>query len=151
MIKDVVGDLIKDTDPLDLIIIPVNTIGVAGKGLAAWMKFNLPLSHEYYKKQCRKGAIDQRELKVTNLDGRLIALFPTKHNWRNSAIPSLIKSSLIRLRTYMFTNNILSAHMPLIGCGVGTGGLDYNTVVRPLILEIFENTPLTIYVYHQGS
>lgn len=146
MINDIVGSLF-DAPRGSLIGIPVNTVGVAGKGLALYMKKRWPNTKDIYDKACRRGTIATGTLIVNDEEEFKVALLPTKYDWRNPSDPKLIEVTLLRLREYMERNAIDECHIPRIGCGETTGMLSYKTVVRPLIVKTFVDTELTVNVY----
>lgn len=149
MYSELKANLVKTAPEGNLLIIPVNAVGVAGKGLALYMKMRFKLAHKAYVKACRKGSIATGDLLVVEDDGFQVALFPTKYNWRDRTSDlKLIAVSLQRLKRWMETNHVETAHLPKIGCGKGTGNLDYQNDVKPLIEEVFGDDPnFHVYVY----
>ena len=51
MLEEIHADLVKQTPPQSLLVIPVNIVGVAGKGLALWMRLRFPIAYDYYVKR----------------------------------------------------------------------------------------------------
>lgn len=133
-----------------LVGIPVNTVGVAGKGLALHMKQRYPEAHEQYKQACRRGRIAGGELLVVDVIAYKLAMLPTKYNWVNPSEPGLIDQTLYRLVEYMRANSIEEAHIPRLGCGVATGMLDYEEDVSPIIQFHFgsDEQKEAIHVYN---
>jgi len=149
MLTDIQGDMLKMAPKGDMIIIPVNTVGAAGKQLAAYMKLALKYSYERYLKACKKGTIATGEMIVTCEKDWWIALFPTKYHWKNPSELGLIEISLKRLIAYMEAHGLSTVHMPRIGCGKYTGNLDYDREVRPLIAKYFDDSELHCIVYNR--
>lgn len=147
MLTDVRGDMLKQAPKGDVIVIPVNTVGAAGKQLAAYMKLALPSTYERYLKACKRGTIATGEMVVTCEKDWWVACFPTKYHWKRPSDTGLMEISLRRLVTYMEEHNLSTVHMPRIGCGKYTGTLNYDTEVRPLIAKYFEDSELTAVVY----
>lgn len=148
MIVDIRGDLLKSAPDDSLVGIPVNTVGVAGKGLARYMKVAWPEVYEHYKKDCRRGRIATGPLKVYRASRFYAALLPTKYYWGNPSDTSLIKVTCTRLLGHMKEHQIRECYIPRIGCGEKTGGLDYFVDVRPILEEVFgEEADILIKVY----
>lgn len=147
MYIEVVGDMLASSVEGELVGIPVNCIGVAGKGLAAYMKFHLPDTTRLYYKACKRARISTGELTVGNEHEKWWALLPTKYDWRSDSDVGLIDVSLSRLVEYMDANLHPVVKLPQLGCGVNTGGLNYEVMVKPLILKHFEHSHLTAIVY----
>lgn len=141
----------------DLLVNPVNCVGVMGAGLALQFKIQYPEMFKFYKKVCRT-----RQLKPGNpiiCDKNVIEwnypqdiiLFPTKYDWRNTSNPEYIETGLRTLieiiyDRYKISNSKQSAKtkvsivFPKIGCGLGK--LNWN-IVKELIVSILNETPKT--------
>lgn len=148
MLNDIKGDMLKQAPKGEVICMPVNTVGVAGKGLALWMKLHLPHTMDIYIRACRRSTISTGDLVVSCEEDWWIALIPTKYHWKNGSYPALIDLSVARLVRFMEDNFHPVVHMPRLGCGVDTGGLDYNTIVRPILAKYFEKSDLIANVYY---
>lgn len=148
MIKLVSGDIFKART--EVIVNPVNCVGVMGAGLAYAFKVRYPYCYIIYREECAK-----KKLKVgtilpimvsTNLPTTVVC-FPTKVHWRDRSSLTYIKDGLIALRKYIVENNVKSISIPRIGCGLG--GLDWNDVSR-LIFETLGNIDTCdIVIYEQ--
>lgn len=149
MLVEVKGDLLKTYKGVGpLIVVPVNKVGVAGRGLALWMRMRFQEAYERYEKHCRRGNIALGELKVYDAVTYKLAFFPTKHYWNNDSDPALIRQSVRRLFEYMEDNDIREAHAPQFGCGQHTGRLDWYRDVRPIVEEYFTSgCGYTLHVY----
>lgn len=147
LIVDIAGDIFLDSAEGDVVCIPVNTVGTAGKGLALHMRLNYPETYKKYLKACKRGRIATGEPTVVYENGRRLALVPTKYEWRNPSDPQLIEISLVRLKKYLKDNGIENCHIPRLGCGETTGRLDYESVVKPLIRKVFANSGIRVTVY----
>lgn len=116
------------TSKADLIVIPVNCVGVAGKGLAKqWGNLdpdNLPI----YRHWCEEGRL---VLGHPMLLGRWV-LFPTKFHWKNDSKLQWIIYGLQHMArmlggdwiygTHLFNKLRVTIAVPYLGCG--EGGLD---------------------------
>jgi len=78
-------------------------------------------------------------------DTRYIANLITK--WRCFQKPTLsdLQNSLLALRDFMYFNSLTEIAMPEIAAGLDAVPLN---VVLALLTKIFQNTPVTIYMYH---
>lgn len=149
------GDNILDVDltkPENCIFIPVNCVGVMGRGLALDFKKMYPSLGSIYKTFCDAEQLHTGDPSTLTSAGSIcgyVVLFPTKDNWRNPSQLSWIRDGLLSLACEPYhaqwrkqTHNI---HIPKLGCGLG--GLDWADV-RPLIVQFAEMMPEhEIYLY----
>jgi O-acetyl-ADP-ribose deacetylase (regulator of RNase III) len=126
------------------IVIPVNRIGVMGKGLALEAKKKYPKTFKEYRALCLQQEFDCLSLHQEWDDRRLLCL-ATKDHWREDSDIELIRKSLLRLINHRQISIIKSIAFPKIGCGLGN--LDWNKIVYPLMKEILEDYPYDIEVY----
>lgn len=147
VINDIDGSMLKLAPKGSVVVIPVNTVGVTGRGLALYMRTVYKQAFARYMRQYRRGRIDVGPMDVVEDGGFEVALFPTKYDWRDISSVSLIRRSAERLRNYLDTEKITEVHMPRVGCGQGTGCLDYMEEVRPILDEVFANSGIQVYVY----
>lgn len=126
-----------------MIVIPVNEVGVMGKGLALQAAKRYPDLEMYYKSICRTG-----EFKDQPIDGwEQFILFKTKKHWREKSSYDLIIAGLYTLKELIIEEVIMcDIYMPKIGCGLG--GLDWKRV-KYLIHTILSpiDTKLKLYIY----
>lgn len=147
MVKEMSGSLLNIAPKGALICIPVNTVGIAGKGMAKYMKLRWPDAHEHYVRECKRGRISNGELKTYVEDDFHVAFFPTKIHWSNPSLTSLIQSSLTRLHEFMVGNQIDECWMPAVGCGKDTGQLDFYRDIKPLVTGEFEESTKRIFLF----
>ncbi len=130
----------------DLKVIPVNCVGVMGKGLAKEFKERHPELFKQYKNT-------KMEIgKCLIFDNHIInnyVLFPTKLHWKDPSKLEWITAGLIDLYNQVmfrfFTEyEVNSIAFPRIGCGLG--GLDWNTV-KPLIETFFNERSKINIIY----
>jgi len=134
------GDILMN--PAEAIVIPVNTVGVPGAGLAkAWAKKD-PAAAGIYKSLCEKGLIKVGEITVIKHGDNRWIMFPTKEHWKHPSRLEWIKSGLIDLRQNVNAQELQSIAVPALGCGLG--GLKWDDVRR--LLEIYL-LPLRIPIY----
>ncbi len=135
------GDIL--TDPAEAIVIPVNTVGVPGAGLAkAWAKKD-PDAADVYKSLCEKGLVKVGEINIIiHGDSRWI-MFPTKEHWKHPSRLEWIEDGLVDLQPQV--TGLESLAVPALGCGLG--GLEWDDVRR--LMEIYLlplRIPINIYL-----
>jgi O-acetyl-ADP-ribose deacetylase (regulator of RNase III) len=131
------------------IVIPVNCVGVAGKGLAYDFKMYCPNLHKHYVKLCKNNILKiEAPVLIENVDKSFnnderdkIILFPTKEDWRNPSKICWIENGLKSLLKAITTESIA---LPKLGCGLG--GLDWKQV-KPLLEKYFKNYKGLIEIY----
>ena len=135
------GDILMD--PSEAIVIPANTVGVPGTGLAkAWAKKD-PEAAGVYKSLCEKGLVKVGEINIViHGDNRWI-IFPTKEHWKQPSRLEWIEQGLIDLQAQVA--GLESLAVPALGCGLG--GLNWEDVRR--LMEIYLlplRFPITVYL-----
>ena len=137
-------EYIKGKDILDgdqqILVNPVNCVGVMGAGLAKQFKFRFPSHFVEYKILCNSGELKPGKVKLVQAaqnDYRDIALFPTKDVWWESSRYNWIWSGLNHLHQQMDAEDIATVAFPRLGCGLG--GLNWPTV-NAMIKEEFANS-----------
>lgn len=143
------------------ILIPVNTVGVMGKGLALQFKTMYPEYFKVYNRICNDGRLNAGQPLVLGLgDSGVVnygwssgtaVMFPTKVDWIKSSKLEYVKWGLLELaasndHTYLtWRKRTKNIHIPRLGCGCG--GLDWGDV-RPLIENFADMMPdHEIYLY----
>lgn len=112
------------TDSSDGIVIPVNTVGVPGAGLAlAWAK-KYPGAASLYKTACRNhsfgiGNILAVTVIPTDQPLQHFLCFPTKAHWRNPSRMEYIEAGLSALLKVCEHLKLESIAVPALGCGRG--------------------------------
>lgn len=136
IIKD--GDLF--TVPADILINPVNRMGISGAGLAKEFKRRFSGHDAQWKKNC-EFPMPLNELFFV-LDAGLsarICYFPTKHYPKDVISDiALIEGGLQFLKKAcdeapMRKRRIVNT--PALGCGLG--GLDFESSIKPMVSELF--------------
>lgn len=127
----------------EALVNPVNIVGVMGAGLALAFKKKFPNNFNAYKQKCMDG-FEVNTIFTTVEDGKFIVNFPTKLHWKDQSQIGWIKTNLVNLREWCITNKIKSVAIPKLGCGLG--GLSW-VIVKPIILEIFNNVDITVVLF----
>lgn len=121
MIQEGSGSIF-DAD-VDALVNPVNSVGVAGKGLALEFKRAFPGNFAAYQAACKYGKIQPGGLFIADpglLTPRLwIINFPTKRHWRDASRLEDIDSGLRSLVAEVQARGIKSIAIPVLGCGEG--------------------------------
>ena len=130
-----------------ILVNPVNTDGVMGKGLAYQFKKKYGNNYKKYIKECELKRFGIGDLIVTEeIDGKVIVNFPTKTSWRENSKIEYIQVGLNKLREYMIENGIDSVVIPPLGAG--NGKLSWDLVKKEI--EIFhsqlDEDRFTVYV-----
>lgn len=127
----------------DVITIPVNCVGVMGKGLAKTFAQRFPIASAEYKLRCEKrlwspGTVrvvgGLRELAEAGIDN--VVFFPTKDDWRKPSQIEWIRDGLEDIVKWFDPaesgQKLDVLAVPALGCG--WGGLDWKDV-EPLIVS----------------
>lgn len=121
-----------------VIVNPVNTVGVTGKGLAAWFAHAYHVATEQYKAMCNRRELMTGHLFIypTQNEGypSFIVFFPTKKDWRDGSELVWIDEGCQKLVEFCEKYKIRRCALPMLGCGKKTGGLPKEDV-----LAIFQN------------
>ena len=131
--------------PARVLVNPVNTVGVMGKGLAKEFKKIYPEMFKEYQLYCEQGSLDIGKLWLYKTDHKWILNFPTKKSWRSPSKIEYIEAGLSKLTLTYAEKGITSISFPLLGCG--NGELDWETEVHPLIKKYLNKLPIDIYVH----
>lgn len=141
------GDLFQAD--VEALVNPVNTVGIAGKGLALAFRERFPGNHESYVEACRQGRVRIGSVYVTETDWesrhRWIINFPTKKHWRLPSRLEWIDAGLDDLISAIREMGVCSIAIPALGCGLG--GLPWYTVKRLIEqkLDVLDDVDVVIY------
>ena len=142
MIQYVQGNILETT--AKVIVNPVNTVGVMGKGLALHLKNKYPNMFKKYQYACDNHLLSIGVLMLCKEDEHWILLFPTKIHWKNPSKIEYIEAGLQKFVSTYRAKQISSIAFPKIGCG--NGGLDWEQV-STLIESYLREIPIDIYIY----
>lgn len=127
------GDLLRAD--AQVLVNPVNCVGVMGNGLAVQFKLAFYGYFRSYEAACATGTLRPGVLHLYEVPDRLVVSFPTKRHWRNESRLEDIEAGLAQLVSTMRERGLKSVAIPALGCGLG--GLAWTTV-RPLVVKAFE-------------
>ena len=142
MIEYIEGNIFKST--AEVIVNPVNTVGIMGKGLALKFKINYPDMFVKYQEICNKKLLKPGILYLHTSKNKKILLFPTKEHWKNNSKVEYIEKGLIAFINGYEKYNIKSIAFPKLGCGLG--GLDWQEI-KVLMEKYLEKLPIEVYIY----
>lgn len=135
------------------IVIPVNTLGVAGAGLAkaARLKFRTHNDNwfAHYHASCEAGRLDIGKVAAWRAGTfPIVVSLATKKDWRGPSRFEYVAPGLSDLRRWLGTTSYRVA-IPALGCGLG--GLRWDEV-RPLIERVLvtTNTVFVLYPPQEG-
>jgi O-acetyl-ADP-ribose deacetylase (regulator of RNase III) len=122
LITDVTGDIFEA--PVEPLVNPVNTVGVAGAGLAKMFRERFPENHREYVAACATnrlvvGRIHATAVEESSSNLRWIVNFPTKKHWKNQSQMEWVVAGLLDLRRFMRETPVKSIAVPALGAGLG--------------------------------
>lgn len=134
---------------LEVLVNPVNCVGVMGKGLALTFKNKFPGMYNDYVKRCKTNKFKIGEPYLYRNEGVPDVInFPTKRHWREPSYITDIENGLDYLVNNIDEWGIDNIGMPTIGCGLG--GLDWQ-VVYSLLEEKLGNLKQIFYIYSSNK
>lgn len=148
MIKYTSGNLLDDD--ADLLVNPVNTVGVMGGGLAKDFATRYPEMLEPYRRACvgpmlRQGDDHCTLGSVWRFD-RVLCV-PTKRHFRDASELRYVDVSCRAMDAYCQKQGIKTVAVPMLGCGLG--GLKWLDV-RPILIRHLQDSPVEYRVYGEA-
>lgn len=146
MIREERGNLL--AADADALVNTVNTVGVAGKGIALQFRQAYPDNFRAYERAARRGDVTPGRMFVWET-GQLgpphyIINFPTKRHWRGRSRLEDIRAGLQDLVQCIENYQIKSIAVPPLGCG--NGGLNW-TDVRKIIVAALQPLDVDVRLY----
>lgn len=142
-IKEATGSIFDSR--AQVLVNPVNCVGVMGKGLAKQFAMRYPEIIEPYKLDCDAGKICMGRVKLYDVpNGRYVVCFPTKWSWRSKSRLKDVDDGLCSLRAMVVRHGLESMAIPALGCGLG--GLRWEDV-QPMISENLGDLDCMIWVH----
>jgi O-acetyl-ADP-ribose deacetylase (regulator of RNase III) len=143
------GDIFHDQ--AEALVIPVNTVGVAGAGLAKQAAERYPEWKKDYIAACKHHLRSEGDVWVwyrflfgAEDPPRLIVALATKTHWRSPSSLEGLQRGLVALSNLPWLPDTPALAMPALGCG--RGGLDWK-VVHPMIEGAFGASRLNVRLY----
>lgn len=116
------------------IVIPVNTFGVMGAGLAKEMKQRFPLESQRYQQACHEGIFNGNVLLRVDSSPKGFFFVATKEDWRKPSNYKRIEDICLRLASAAASTEASAIAVPPLGCG--KGGLAWSKV-REIMVDTF--------------
>lgn len=131
----------------EIVVIPVNCVGVAGTGLALAAREASPAWFYYYRHACRKKRFTEKTLLTYRPKGFPYTLMaaPTKRHWKNSSDLDMVTRTIKGIEQYCRAHQVKTIALPKLGCGAG--GLPYETGVRSLLFAYFVHSDTQVEVW----
>jgi O-acetyl-ADP-ribose deacetylase (regulator of RNase III) len=129
--------------PAQTLVNTINIVGVMGRGIAKEFKDLYPDMYRVYVRRCRDKELHPGVLEVYRTSNKWVLNFPTKRHFKP---PSKLEDVEAGLKTFVETAEaagITSISFPQLGCG--TGGLDWDRQVRPMMEHYL--APLQIEIF----
>lgn len=142
MIQYINGDIFDSK--AQVIVNPVNTVGIMGKGLALGFKARYPDMFLRYQVECNSKNFTVGKLMLCQTPDRFVLLFPTKEHWRDASKLEYIEAGLAKLVNTYAAKGITSIAFPKLGCG--NGGLHWEDV-KPVMEKYLNPLPIPVEVY----
>ncbi len=131
--------------PAKVLVNPVNTAGVMGKGLAQDFKKHYPEMFERYHTLCTQNQFQVGQLWIYTTPTKWILNFPTKRHWREKSRLEYISAGLDKFAATYKHKGITSISFPALGGG--SGGPDWETEVQPLMERVLSPLPIKVYIH----
>lgn len=123
----------------------VNTEGVMGKGIALQFKKLFPKMFTQYQRFCEQHLLEIGKLWIYRDSTPWVLNFPTKTTWRRPSKASYVEDGLKKFVATYEAQGIQSIAFPQLG--TGNGGLDWNSVVKPLMERYLRPLPIRVYIH----
>lgn len=137
------------SSPAQVLVNPINTVGMMGRGLAREFRLGFPEMFEQYQRYCRNKELAPGVLHFHRSPGKSVLNLPTKRHWKPASKLESIEAGLRTFVDHADDMGIQSVSFPQLGCG--TGGLDWEGEVRPVMERALDPLPLVIHVHIQGG
>lgn len=116
------GNIFNDVYPGDVIVVPTNTVGAMGAGMARVVRDTWPLVYNRYRKVCQRNEhtpLNPLFYKLGEKDPRFL-LIPTKDHWGAPSTPKDIIAALLAFVNWSHrAPDPYSIRLPLLGGGNG--------------------------------
>ena len=142
MLNIVKGDIL--TSDMQTITIPVNTVGVMGKGLALQFKKQFPVIYLQYRTFCKEKKLQIGKPMLYKGNDKWYLFFPTKKHWRERSNIKEIEKGLKWIIDNYKREGIKSIAIPALGCGLGQLKWDY---MEPIFSKYLSNLNIPVELY----
>lgn len=128
----------------EVLVNPVNCVGVMGAGLAKEFAWRYPEMLKEYQSACRKGELKVGRIHTHKENEKCIVSFPTKNRWQEKSEYAHIDTGMRTLAKFLANSEYRKVAIPRLGCGLG--GLNWGTV-RLIAMRYIELLPDDFTVY----
>ena len=132
----------------DVIVVPVNTVGVMGKGLAKQAAQRYPNMATAYKESCDDGQLKVGRASMVwkpESEKFRILLLPTKEHWSNPSKLEWIQLGVRSIVNLISIRKFDTIAIPAIGCG--NGGLKWGDVLPVITAAVRLCPDVRFYIY----
>jgi len=127
---------------MESIVVPVNTVGIMGAGLAREVARKYPEAYRAYRSACDSGDFYIGKLILLEWTQPKLLMFPTKTHWREKSKMETLERGLIEL--FQYESRLGSLAIPALGCGLG--GLAWENVL-PLLQKYTQRLKIPVEIY----
>lgn len=136
------------TSKADVLVNPVNCVGVMGAGLALEFRLRYPDMFIKYANICKKEQLRPGKLWIFNGNDKRILNFPTKIDWKAKTKKEFLVKGLSKFADTYEEKRINSIAFPLLGAD--RGGLSQSTSLE-VMLSFLEPLDIDIEIYEYLS
>ncbi|WP_082957125.1 MULTISPECIES: macro domain-containing protein [unclassified Vibrio] len=136
------------TSTAEVLVNPVNCVGIMGAGLALEFRLRYPDMFNKYADICERKLLSPGKLWVFNGGDRRILNFPTKIDWKAKTEKDFLIQGLLKFVDTYEEKCISSIAFPLLGAD--RGGLDKNISLK-VMKEFLEPLKIDIEIYEYLS
>ena len=129
----------------EVLVNPVNAVGVMGAGLALQFKKEYPTMFTKYADACRKGELKAGEVFVTEENDITIFNAVTKSHWKDKSKYVDIIKCLRNIGEMMWYFSKESIAIPMLGCGLG--GLEESIVDQLIEGQFYNMYEVSVEIY----
>ena len=116
----------------NVLVNPVNCVGVMGAGLAKEFKERYPKNYRRYHLACKEGQVNIGKCYTTvnNMPGNLVIInLPTKTHWSSLSLLEWVEAGLRDMLDHVGPGDVVA--IPGLGCGLG--GLESASVMDVML------------------
>ena len=145
LVKRLINNMMPMAQWVDVMVNPVNAVGVAGKGLALAFKEYCPEQYESYRVACIDGSLHLGKLHIyyNTKDKTTIINAITKNHWIDQSNLHDVEITIQAITKYLLQYPHYTVAMPMLGAGLGR--LDQDDVYK-LFEKYLDPLPNIIFV-----
>lgn len=141
MIHYVTSDIFES--PAQVLVNPVNLVGVMGAGISRGFKSRFPDMYAEYRRMCTEKLLPVGCPWLYKGVPKWILNFPVKVHWKDRSDLDFIRLGLYDFVKSYNRRGIESVSFPQLGCG--RGGLDWTDVKT--MMEKYLDLPIDVYIH----